>query len=85
MTRRQLLKTAAGCAAASVGLKGKSAEVTQLSLKDASGLVRRKGVSPVELTQALLNKTQAEIDQAAVRYEYQARMSALRFQTGGLK
>jgi len=54
MTRRELLKTAAGCAAASVVLKGKSAEVTQLSLKDASGLVRRKAVSPVELTQACL-------------------------------
>src|ERR1700686_703508 len=54
MTRRELLKTGAGCAAASVVLKGKSGEVTQLSLKDASGLVRRKAVSPVELTQACL-------------------------------
>jgi outer membrane protein len=41
--------------------------------------------SIVELTQAQLNKTQAEIDQATVRYEYQARTSALRFQTGMLK
>jgi len=54
MTRRQLLRTAGGCAAASVVLKGKSGEVTQLNLKDASGLVRRKAVSPVELTQACL-------------------------------
>jgi aspartyl-tRNA(Asn)/glutamyl-tRNA(Gln) amidotransferase subunit A len=54
MTRRQLLRTAAGCAAASVVLKGKSGEVTQLSLKDASALVRRKAVSPVELTLACL-------------------------------
>ena len=53
-TRRELLKTAAGCAAASVVLKGKSGEVTQLSLKDASAMVRRKAVSPVELTQACL-------------------------------
>jgi outer membrane protein len=41
--------------------------------------------SIVELTQAQLNKTQAEIDQATVRYEYQARTAALRFQTGMLK
>jgi len=54
MTRRQLLKTAAGCAASRVVLKGKSGEVTQLNLKDASALVRRKAVSPIELTQACL-------------------------------
>jgi outer membrane protein len=41
--------------------------------------------SIVELTQGQLNKTQAEIDQATVRYEYQARISALRYQTGVLK
>ena len=41
--------------------------------------------SIVELTQAQLNKTQAEIDQATVRYEYQARTSALKYQTGMLK
>src|SRR5579864_8012930 len=53
-TRRELLKTAAGCAAASVALKGKSADVTGLSLQEAAALVRRKAVSPVELTQACL-------------------------------
>jgi outer membrane protein len=41
--------------------------------------------SIVELTQAQLNKTQAEIDQASSRYDYQARTAALRFQTGELK
>jgi outer membrane protein len=41
--------------------------------------------SIVELTQAQLNKTQAEIDQATSRYDYQARTAALRFQTGLLK
>jgi outer membrane protein len=41
--------------------------------------------SIVELTQAQLNKTQAEIAQASARYDYQARMSALRYQTGSLK
>lgn len=53
-TRRELLKTAAGCAAASVMLKGKSSDVTGLSLQEAAGLLRRKAVSPVELTQACL-------------------------------
>lgn len=38
--------------------------------------------SIVELSQAQLNKTQAEIEQATARYEYQARMSALDFQVG---
>ena len=41
--------------------------------------------SIVELTQAQLNKTQAEIDQATVRYDFQARTAVLRFQTGLLK
>jgi outer membrane protein len=41
--------------------------------------------SIVELTQAQLNKTQAEIDQATVRYDYQARAAILRFQIGALK
>jgi len=41
--------------------------------------------SIVELTQAQLNQTQAEIAQASARYEYQAQMSALRYQTGSLK
>ena len=41
--------------------------------------------SIVELTQAQLNKTEAEIGQATARYDYQARSAALRFQTGALK
>ncbi|PWT81881.1 MAG: TolC family protein [Blastocatellia bacterium] len=41
--------------------------------------------SIVELTQAQLNKTQAEIEQASARYEYQSQSAALRFQTGTLK
>jgi outer membrane protein len=41
--------------------------------------------SIVELTQAQLNKTQADIDQASARYDYQARTSALKFQTGALR
>jgi outer membrane protein len=41
--------------------------------------------SIVELTQAQLNKTQAEIEQASVRYDYQIRTAILRFQTGELK
>jgi outer membrane protein len=38
--------------------------------------------SIVELTQAELQKTQAEIDQATARYEYQAQSAALAYQLG---
>jgi outer membrane protein len=41
--------------------------------------------SIVELTQAQLNKTRNEIEQATARYEYQARIAALKYQTGGLR
>ncbi len=41
--------------------------------------------SIVELTEAQLNQTQAQIAQAAARYEYQERTAALRFQTGVLR
>ncbi len=41
--------------------------------------------SIVELTQAQLNQTQAEIAQASARYDFQARMAVLRYQTGSLK
>ena len=41
--------------------------------------------SIVELSQAQLNKTQAEIEVARTRYEYQARSVALRFEIGALR
>jgi outer membrane protein len=41
--------------------------------------------SIVELTQAQLNKTRAQIEQATARYEYQARAASLRFEVGALK
>jgi outer membrane protein len=41
--------------------------------------------SIVELTQAQLNKTEAEIADATARYDYQAKMTALRFQAGLLR
>jgi outer membrane protein len=41
--------------------------------------------SIVELTQAQLNQTRAEIEQASARYDYQARVAALRYQTGSLR
>ena len=41
--------------------------------------------SIVELTQAQLNKTRAEIEQASARYDYQARMASLHYQTGSAK
>jgi outer membrane protein len=40
--------------------------------------------SIVELTQAQLFKTRAEIEQASARYDYQARQSGLRYQLGRL-
>ncbi len=46
----------------------------------------RLGLSSiVELTQAQLNKTEAEIALASARYDYLAKSSALRFQTGALR
>jgi outer membrane protein len=41
--------------------------------------------SIVELTQAQLNQTQAQIEQATARYEYQAKGAALKYQVGDLK
>jgi outer membrane protein len=41
--------------------------------------------SIVELTQAQLAETRAQLEQVTTRYEYQARTAALRFQTGALK
>jgi outer membrane protein len=41
--------------------------------------------SIVELTQAQLNQTRAQIEQATARYEYQARTATIRFQIGSLK
>jgi outer membrane protein len=41
--------------------------------------------SIVELTQAQLNKTQADIEQTTAKYDYQSRIAALRFQMGTLK
>src|SRR4029078_11793391 len=41
--------------------------------------------SIVELSQAQLNKTRAEIEQASARYEFAARSATLRFQVGALK
>ena len=41
--------------------------------------------SIVELTQAQLSQTRAQIEQATARYEYQARAATLRFQTGALR
>src|SRR5713226_8861106 len=41
--------------------------------------------SIVELSQAQLNKTRAELEQATARYDYQTRTAVLRFQIGALK
>ncbi len=41
--------------------------------------------SIVELSQAQLNQTQAQIEQVTAKYDYQARISALNFQLGALR
>jgi outer membrane protein len=41
--------------------------------------------SIVELSQAQLNKTQAELEQASARYDYLAETAALAFETGARK
>ena len=41
--------------------------------------------SIVELSQAQLNKTRAELEQATARYDYQTRTAVLKFQIGSLK
>ena len=58
-TRRELLKTTAASGAASALLQSerglaRTGDITWLSLQEAAALVRRKSVSPVELTQACL-------------------------------
>jgi outer membrane protein len=40
--------------------------------------------SIVELSQAQLNQTQAQIEQASAKYDYEAQISALNYQTGSL-
>jgi outer membrane protein len=41
--------------------------------------------SIVELSQAQLNQTQAQIEQASAKYDYEAQTSALNFQLGALR
>jgi len=57
--------------------------------RDALDLAQQRydmGLSSiVELTQAQLNETEAEIAQASARYEYQAKSAALKFETGQLR
>lgn len=56
-----------------------------LSLKLAQARYNLGLSSIVELSQAQLNETQAEIDQAAAKYEYQIASDNLRFQLGELR
>lgn len=55
-----------------------------LALSLAQGRYKLGLSSIVELSQAQLNLTQAEIQQASAKYDYQVRMAALRYQMGGL-
>jgi outer membrane protein len=65
------------------------AEELRTNAADAADLAQARydiGLgSIVELSQAQLNLTRADIERATARYEYQIRMAVLRFQTGELK
>jgi len=65
------------------------AEQLRVHAADAADLAQARydiGLgSIVELSQAQLNKTRAEIERATATFDYQIRTAALRFQTGALK
>jgi outer membrane protein len=65
------------------------AEQLRANAADAADLAQARydiGLgSIVELSQAQLNKTRADIEGATARYDYQIRTAVLRFQTGDLK
>jgi len=55
------------------------------SLELANARYKVGSSSIVELSQAQLNETQAQIEQARARYDYQTRQAILRFQIGDLR
>lgn len=42
------------------------------------------GIDHIELSQAQLNQTQAQIEQASAKYDYQTQISLLNFEVGAL-
>ena len=62
---------------------GGSTALSGLAALDLADTRYRLGLSSiVELSQAQLQQTQAQIDQANAQFEYEADLAALRFQSG---
>jgi outer membrane protein len=74
-----------GNAFKNIGITAKLEEQARKSLALAQARYDAGSSAIVELSQAQLTLTSAEIDATAARYEYLLRQSILAFQTGGLK
>src|SRR5262249_51218024 len=59
LTRREFLKASSAAAVATLPVFAASQDLGTLTLKQASDLIRRKDVSPVELTEACLKRIDA--------------------------
>ena len=67
-----------------MGLTAKLLQQAELALQLAQGRYDLGLSSIVELSQAELNKTQAEIEQSSAKYEYQIQRTVLSYQLGAL-
>ena len=68
-----------------VGLTGQLLKQAQLALDLARGRYDLGLSSIVELSQAQLNLTAAQIGSASARYDYQAQRAVLTYQVGALR
>jgi outer membrane protein len=68
-----------------LGLTNQLLEQASKALELAQARYKLGLSSIVELSQAQLNQTQAEIAQASARYDYQAELAALAFQSGQVR
>jgi outer membrane protein len=68
-----------------LGLTNQLLEQASKALELAQARYKLGLSSIIELSQAQLNQTQAEIAQASARYDYQAELAALAFQSGQLR
>jgi outer membrane protein len=68
-----------------LGLTNQLLEQASKALELAQARYKLGLSSIIELSQAQLNQTQAEIAQASARYDYQAELAALAFQSGQVR
>ena len=68
-----------------LGLTNQLLEQASKALELAQARYKLGLSSIIELSQAQLNQTQAEIGQASARYDYQAELAALAFQSGQVR